>query len=170
MLLIGATANVYGSVSGLEEAKENILPIDLGIEAPDLVVVKKGESIQIPITVSIPKNADSNVKMEIVAAGQEEVFYTSGQAILPEGFSALKTASMSWGSASDGTVYLKIFFELTPSWDVSPGNYTLAAVSSGQNSAVAKYFKVNVLNNFKVGFSKTNVAEIYHLKGNYYTP
>lgn len=154
----------------VEKAKGNIVPINLSVNAPDLVVVKKGESIQIPITATMHKSVDPNVKMAIVADGQEEVFYTTGQVILPDGFSTLRTGSMSWGDTSGEYIHLTIFFELTPSFDVSPGNYTLAAALSDQNSSVSEYFKANVLNNLKVGFPKTNVTEIYHLKGNYYTP
>jgi len=155
--------------SSIEKAKSNIIPVDFSIEAPDLVIVKKGESIQIPIIATIPKDDDTDVKMAIVADGQEAVFYTTGQEILPEGFSALRTGSLSWRGASE-SVHLKIFFELRPSWDVSLGSYTLSAALSGHNSAVSKSIQVNVLDNLKVGFPKTNVTEIYHLSGNYYTP
>lgn len=168
MILVGVTANAYASVSGIDKAEENIVPINLGIEVPDVVEVMKGESVQIPVTVTIPANSDSNVKIAIVADGEDTTFSATGQAVLPEGFSALRTGSESWRGTND-SVHLKIFFELTASWDVSPGSYTLAAVSSGQNTSVAKFFKVNVLNNPKIGFTKTNVTEIYRLKGNYYT-
>ena len=75
---------MYGSVSEPEDAKDNIVPIDLGIDVPDFVAVKKGESVEIPITVTIPRFEDSNVKMAIVAVGQEEVFYATDKIILPE--------------------------------------------------------------------------------------
>ncbi|MGQ0796226.1 MAG: hypothetical protein ACT4N5_08615 [Nitrosopumilaceae archaeon] len=108
--------------------------------------------------------------MAIVADGEEGTFFATGKVILPDGFTATKTGSESWRGAFADSIHLKIFFELTPSWDVNKGNYTLAVASSNQNSAVSKYFKISVLDNLNVGFPKTNVTEIYHLKGNFYSP
>lgn len=170
ILLSGAAANGSDLDTEIGKAEGNIVPIDLNIVAPDIIVIKKGETKIIPINATIPLDDYPNVKMAIVADGQEAAFYATGQAILSDGFSALRTGEMSLVDDSGKYVKETIFFELTPAFDIRPGNYTLAAVLGGQNSGISKYFRVNVLNNFEEGFPITNMSEVYHLAGNYYTP
>lgn len=170
LILISAdTAKGSDLDAEIEKAKGSIMPIDLNISAPDQIVIKKGETKIIPIKVTIPLNDYPNVKIGIVGAGQEGVFYATGQEILPD-FSALREGIMSSSNVSENNVKETIFFELTPSFDIRPGTYTLAAVLVGQNGGISKNFTVHVLKNFEEGFPITNVSEIYLLTGDYYTP
>lgn len=95
--IVAAVASLVGSVLLYEQqTTANEFPttlIDYGVDVPpgleDPIKIQKGQTRVIPLTLMAPKEKPLNVKIGVVAEGEEATFSSVGLDKLPAGLSAI---------------------------------------------------------------------------------